>query len=256
MQTLWDLFGRLHPVLVHFPIALVTAGAALRVFRREHPAGSVMIHLGAVGAVAATVAGFAFFDEGRFHGRAAELIELHKLLGIGTTVAAVLASLATLKWGESRVGAQLTLACLAAMLVGATGHYGGLSVFGEDHFDVGAKAPKAALANVAVAPGETVDFATHVQPIFKASCYRCHDARKRKGGLRLDKKKYFLQGGDGGQSVVAGKPIASKLFQLINLPHDHEDYMPSKGDPLTDAQVEVLRLWIAQGAKWPDGGAE
>lgn len=258
-MDLWAFIGRFHPLLVHFPIALLMVAAGLRIFRPEERAGALLVHLGAAGAVLATVAGFAHIGTDRFHGRALEVILLHRNLGIGATAAAVVASGLLLTWGERRRGLQLALVGIAALLVGATGHYGGLSVFGEDHFDTRVReAPPVAKATAApvmrppVPEGEKVDFRTHVQPIFKDACYRCHDARKRKGGLRLDKRKYFLQGGDGGQSVVPGKPIASKLFQLISLPKEHEDYMPSKGRPLTDAEVEVIGRWIEQGALWEE----
>ena len=113
----------------------------------------------------------------------------------------------------------------------------------------------AEVAAVAVAPvAGAVDFVRDVQPIFEQRCYRCHDGRKRKGGLRLDRKKYFDEGGDGGPAVVAGKPMASKLFQMINLPVDHEDYMPAKGDPIPQGEVDVIGRWIEQGAVWPEEG--
>ncbi len=258
MEALWQLFGRFHPVLVHFPIALLLVGAALRLLRREDRTGVALIHLGAIGAVASLLAGFSWEDQGHFQGKAHELIELHERLGMGATVTAVVASVLAFRWKERRLGVQNGVLVLAALLVGAAGHFGGVSVYGEDHLTLTpAKKAKTgiqaeAVAIVAPKPGEEVDFAAHVQPIFERACYRCHDERKRKGGLRLDKKKYFLQGGDGGPSVVPGKPIASKLFQLVSLPKDHEDYMPSKGKPLQDAEVEIIGKWIEQGAVWPD----
>jgi hypothetical protein len=110
----------------------------------------------------------------------------------------------------------------------------------------------AGAASSAVPVVGAIDFVRDVQPIFKQRCYRCHDGRQRKGGLRLDRKKYFIEGGDGGPAVVAGKPMASKLFQMINLPEDHEDYMPAKGDPIPAVEVDVIGRWIEQGAAWPD----
>jgi len=34
---------------------------------------------------------------------------------------------------------------------------------------------------------------------------------------------------------------------------DPDDRMPSKGPPLTDAEVATLTAWINEGAVWPDG---
>ncbi|MCB9550854.1 MAG: hypothetical protein H6705_03020 [Myxococcales bacterium] len=41
------------------------------------------------------------------------------------------------------------------------------------------------------------------------------------------------------------------MIVRITLPPDHEDYMPSKGDPLTPAEVATLTRWVATGADWP-----
>ncbi|MGH7226316.1 MAG: c-type cytochrome domain-containing protein, partial [Gemmataceae bacterium] len=47
----------------------------------------------------------------------------------------------------------------------------------------------------------SIDFVKDVQPIFAASCYSCHGAKKRKGDLRLDRKGSALGSG----VIVPGK---------------------------------------------------
>jgi len=271
LHTLWILIGRFHPVLVHFPIALLTVGAALRAWaalrpgpdaERHRAAGSTLLLLGVLGGVVTCIAGFAYADDGQFRGSALAAVEQHRNMA----VIATLLGLAAVLVDRFRVGpapAVTVVALVSAGAVGYAGHLGGVSVYGPDHYTVepreaapvadGRDTPAAPAPIVTVAPGEAIDFMRDVQPILDARCYRCHDARKRKGGLRLDKKKYFLEGGDGGSAVVAGKPMASKLFQMINLPVDHEDYMPAKGDPIPQAEVDVIGRWIEQGAIWPDG---
>lgn len=260
MESVWILAGRFHPVLVHFPIALLTVGGALRALAvvrgREGRAGSVMLQLGAVAAAVACVAGFAYADDGQFRGDALVLVEQHRNAAVAATVCAIAAALVD-RFAVGPRALVATLGLLCAGVVGYAGHLGGTSVYGADHYTVGARGGEAvaeggAPTRVAPPPGEAIDFVRDVQPIFADRCYRCHDKRKRKGGLRLDRKKYFLEGGDGGPSVVAGRPMASKLFQMINLPVDHEDYMPAKGDPIPPGEVEVIGRWIEQGAVWPD----
>ena len=97
-----------------------------------------------------------------------------------------------------------------------------------------------------------IDFGRDVQPILERSCYRCHGARKKRGELRLDKKRYAAEGGESGAVIVPGEKHASNLFQRISLPEDHDDYMPSKGDPLPPHDVAVIGRWIDEGAVWPD----
>ena len=99
---------------------------------------------------------------------------------------------------------------------------------------------------------EKVDFLTEVKPILESTCVSCHGPEKPKGDLRLDSRAGALKGGDGGASLVPGKPQMSKLYTSTVLPPGHDDIMPPKGDPLTKDQTERLRLWIEQGAEWPD----
>jgi hypothetical protein len=118
----------------------------------------------------------------------------------------------------------------------------------------------AVLASTLASPQESkVDFESRVLPILRDRCYSCHEAPKTtpdgravkpKGGLRLDGKGWILRGSDEETVLTAGDPGKSRLYTLTVLPADHEDRMPSKGDPLTRAQTETLRLWIAQGASF------
>src|SRR5947209_9082912 len=50
--------------------------------------------------------------------------------------------------------------------------------------------------------GPAVDFVRDVQPIFQSACYKCHDAAKHKGGMRLDSKTTAFIGGDSGETSI------------------------------------------------------
>jgi hypothetical protein len=50
--------------------------------------------------------------------------------------------------------------------------------------------------------------------------------------------------------IVAGKPDESSFYKLVTLDPEDDDVMPSKGDPLTKAEQELLKNWILQGAKF------
>jgi len=119
-----------------------------------------------------------------------------------------------------------------------------------------------ALAALSIAASEQdgkIDFEARVLPILKERCFSCHDAGKTgadgkaikpKAGLRLDGRGWILRGSDERSVLVPGDPAKSRLYSLTVLPADHEDRMPSKGDPLTKAQAEAIRLWIVQGANF------
>jgi formylglycine-generating enzyme required for sulfatase activity/mono/diheme cytochrome c family protein len=99
---------------------------------------------------------------------------------------------------------------------------------------------------------DKVDFALEVKPILESTCVSCHGPEKPKGDLRLDSRAGALKGGDGGLALVPGKAQMSPLYTSTVLPPGHDDIMPPKGDPLSKEQTERLRLWIEQGAEWPD----
>lgn len=93
-----------------------------------------------------------------------------------------------------------------------------------------------------------VDFVRDIQPIFAAKCVRCHGDDKQEGNLRLDRKADAVRGGDSGTPF---DPKSSLLLKRVTAEPDEQ--MPPEGEPLTKAQIELLRRWIAAGATWPDG---
>ncbi|MBI5775016.1 MAG: SUMF1/EgtB/PvdO family nonheme iron enzyme [Verrucomicrobia bacterium] len=116
----------------------------------------------------------------------------------------------------------------------------------------------ALLALSAAAPrlsAADVDFNRQIKPILEANCLSCHGDEKPKGKLRLITRDDALKGGEDGTALVPGQPDKSPLYTSTILPPDHDDVMPPKGDKLTKEQTTLLRDWIAQGAKWPDGVA-
>jgi hypothetical protein len=98
-----------------------------------------------------------------------------------------------------------------------------------------------------------VDFASQVQPILETRCLECHRSEISKGGLRLERREQTLAGGDGGAAVVPGDPEKSRLLQRIRLPKEHDERMPARGEPLSEADRGLLEQWVKDGAPWPEG---
>ncbi|MBA3700764.1 MAG: DUF1553 domain-containing protein [Planctomycetes bacterium] len=92
-----------------------------------------------------------------------------------------------------------------------------------------------------------VDYGRDIRPILSENCFYCHgqDASHRKGKLRLD----TLDGQRAKDAVIPGKPNDSELIKRI-LTKDPDEQMPPPDSHrhLTDAQRELLRKWITQGA--------
>lgn len=99
------------------------------------------------------------------------------------------------------------------------------------------------------------DFDREVRPLLQKHCVECHGDKKQKGELRLDAKVHAFKGGHDGPAILVGKADASPLFQRITS-SDDDERMPPKGDPLSAAQVALVKAWIEGGAVWPENNAD
>jgi mono/diheme cytochrome c family protein len=100
-----------------------------------------------------------------------------------------------------------------------------------------------------VASKEGGVFGEFILPILMDRCADCHGEEKQKGKLRLDSLAATLEGAGGDAVVVSGKPDKSSLYTRVVLPADHDDRMPPKGDFLSKAQADLIKLWITSGVE-------
>jgi hypothetical protein len=107
------------------------------------------------------------------------------------------------------------------------------------------------LAGVPQSAPEQVDFARDIEPIFKASCLKCHGSEKPKGQFRLDSKSHAMKGGITGAAIVPGKGTESNFVKLLLL-EDPDERMPRKSPALPKGKIDLIRRWIDEGAVWPD----
>lgn len=99
-----------------------------------------------------------------------------------------------------------------------------------------------------------VDFNREVRPIFSEHCFACHgpDEGKRKAGLRLDlEESAFKELKSGERAIVPGDLKRSSVIARITT-GDTDDLMPPEkhGKPLSKEQIETLKRWVSEGAKW------
>lgn len=101
-------------------------------------------------------------------------------------------------------------------------------------------------------PVRAVDFAKDIQPVLEKKCLSCHNPNNAKGDLSFSKAEEVLD--PESELIVPGKALASDLY-LAATPEEpgEKPYMPEKGDPLTGAEAALLKAWIDEGAKWPEG---
>jgi hypothetical protein len=98
-----------------------------------------------------------------------------------------------------------------------------------------------------------IEFNRDIRPILSDTCYTCHGPAKstRKAGLRLDTEVgLFADLGDG-RVVTPGKLDHSELWRRISAGEPSKRMPPPKsGRKLSARQIELIRRWIEQGAKW------
>jgi WD40 repeat protein/mono/diheme cytochrome c family protein len=112
------------------------------------------------------------------------------------------------------------------------------------------------LAALPAAPADTppvpavVSYYRDVRSIFQQHCQGCHQPARPQGGyVMTSHADLFKKSTADKTGVVAGKPGESQLIHEI-LPHGEKPpRMPKNRPPLAAREVEIVKSWIAQGAK-------
>jgi hypothetical protein len=99
-------------------------------------------------------------------------------------------------------------------------------------------------------PPVPISFNRDILPILSNNCFACHgpDEKKRETKFHFDTKEgAFLKPG----VIEPGNAAESLLIEMITHP-DPEERMPppDSGHALTQNQIDLLRRWIDEGAKW------
>jgi uncharacterized membrane protein/mono/diheme cytochrome c family protein len=264
---LWQFLGRLHPLIVHFPVGLLCVALLLEIIgwsrkSNDMRAGiTALVWIGAISSVVAAVFGLVLINQEEYGG---DTVTIHQWSGL-TTMALAIATGFALRSG--RLAVYRSLLFLTVFGVSIAGHYGALLTHGEDYltsvlpFGKDAKAPSTTDSNLAfisntnqpLTDKQIEDLNLEVRSILAHNCYSCHSATKTKGELRLDKKELLFKGGENGVILKAGHPEDSDMIRRVKLPAGHDDAMPTKGKRLTDKEIAILEFWIKQGAPWPSG---
>lgn len=99
-----------------------------------------------------------------------------------------------------------------------------------------------------------IDFNRDVRPVLAQQCFTCHgmDDKARKGKLRLDlQASAYGKGKSGELAIVPGRPEASEIVKRI-FSGDEDEVMPPPHTKkvLSDKEKNILKQWIAEGAKY------
>jgi len=109
---------------------------------------------------------------------------------------------------------------------------------------------------------DKVDFEKQILPIFKESCFDCHQkertdektgkVKKPKGKFRMDSAAMLIKGGSEGSNIVPGDAAKSTVYTSTTLPESDDLAMPpeGKGDRLSKEKQELIKKWITEGANF------
>lgn len=278
-ETLLQVFGRFHIVLLHLPIGLLPAmfvlefGAAI--LGRPIPKGALMTL-----AVMTALTAAATFGSGLVLAQEkidSETLGLHKNFAVAMASCSLLLPL--LAWRSRRAPFRVALAASLALSI-PTGHYGGdlshkknflfkplqrqtAPARGADQPSprdgspapppsepLKAPTPTAAAGGEPPTAEEVTRYERDIAPIMERCCTSCHNPEEPDGDLDLSSREAVLVGwGDGETIVEPGDPDASILLESLGRPDDDEMRMPpaDEDEQLTPAEIEKIRKWILTG---------
>jgi hypothetical protein len=104
------------------------------------------------------------------------------------------------------------------------------------------------------AEDQQVSFNRDVRPILSDACFHCHgpDDQQRQAGLRFDERDSAIAEAESGETpIVPGNLSASELVKRITSDDDSVVMPPrDSGKTISPEQIETLKRWISEGAKY------
>jgi uncharacterized membrane protein len=242
--------GRMHPLLLHFPIVLMIVCICWELFSgfkksttaEQKNIGDGLLLLASLTAAMSALMGLLLSKE---DGYTQDVVAWHKWGG-------VFISLLSFAWYVvrkylRRVKPLLVCTAIAcAGLVIITGHFGADITHG-DNFLLAPVTKNNQAPNVLFE--DAIVYADMVQPILNSKCISCHNPKKAKGQLVMESFASLLKGGKDGKLWDSTQKDFGLLLGRLHLPLENKKHMPPAGKPqLTDDEVNILYRWIRNGA--------
>ena len=242
--------GRMHPMLLHFPIVILLLAMVLEFFRFKtkyrtqefYQSFTANLLLAGILFSAVTILMGLFLS--KEEGYEGPVLQWHKWLGVGILfLTSIIYWVRNARWYNDRAAKAGALVTTFSLIF--VGHYGAVLTHGENFI-----LEPVTLAETPTVPlEEAIVFEHVIQPIFEKKCISCHNPDKLKGKLMLTDAESLLKGGKTGKLFVAGKPELSLLLKRIHLPLDDKKHMPPKSKvQLTPEETALLYLWVKADA--------
>ena len=270
---LLEFLSHLHPLVVHFPIALLTVAAFLELLtfrgkrKRLYDGIQWMVGLGALSAVLAVAFGLLLED---IEGHSGDWVFYHKWTGVATALLSLLTFwLLVKKTKYDRRRKYRTALFTTVICLTVAGHLGAGLTHGQDYLfgtlPWNQDTEESSIESTAILAGlsgyndpkdipvaELDELNLSVRAIFAHNCFQCHSSEKQKGDLVLDTEEGVLLGGETGEILVKGNADGSEIIRRLELPRSDDDAMPPKGKVLKKDEIRLIRKWIDLGAHWSD----
>jgi len=245
-----QVFGRMHPMILHFPIVLLVLYVIAVVIipvQADHKtalnnATDLLLALTVFTAALTCLMGLFLSRE---PGYEPEALFWHKW-GAVSILILLLFWYGFNKYILNRKILSIGISFLALTIIIFTGHHGADITHGQNFL----LAPVSLEKNQpAVSLDEAVIFTDMVQPVLKSKCGSCHNSKKAKGELVMETAELLLKGGKSGKLWDSTAEDLGLMLRRLHLPLEQKKHMPPEGKPqLTDQEMEIITQWIRKGA--------
>ena len=241
---LW--FGKLHPLVLHFPIVLGIAIVIYFIFFQhkalEENTEKFILVGNAVMASMVALLGLFLSKQDAYDN---DTLNLHKWGGL--SIALISWLLIYLKNIATNFKKIIALTYLLVLLFFT--HHGALLTHGENALSIPTQA-------VAVEEVKTVDssltvYEKAIAPILAQKCVSCHGPDKVKGNLQLQSPELIVKGGKDGNILNSIQNEEALLLQRIHLPNADEKHMPPADKlQLTLEELTLVTKWVKAGGNF------
>jgi uncharacterized membrane protein len=239
--------GRMHPMMLHFPITLLMLWAVMQVFGEREKFKSQIVFqsikqlillAGTLTAGITVVAGIFLSRESAY---TSEEITWHKWTGAMLFfLSGMIYATGKIRWTYQWMNKITPVLLITAVML--TGHFGGEITHGKQYV----LNPILSRKQIKPVPFDSLQvYNDLVKPLLEKKCISCHNQQKMKGELSLVDTLSLLKGGKTGELFVPGQTATSLLLKRIHLPIEDEHHMPPEGKlQLSFEEMNLLEWWV------------
>ena len=241
---LW--FGKLHPLVLHFPIVIGIAIVIYFLFFQHKALEENTEKLFLVGnAMMASMVALLGLFLSKQDAYDNDTLNLHKWGGL--SIALISWLLIYIKNITANYKKIFALAYLLVLLFFT--HQGALLTHGENALSI--PTPAVAVEEVKTVDSSLTVYEKAISPILAQKCVSCHGPDKVKGNLQLQSPELIVKGGKDGNILNSIQNEEALLLQRIHLPNADEKHMPPADKlQLTLEELTLVTKWVKAGGNF------